>query len=320
MMAPMTELRSRRHRFLVREADEGLRLDQLLAARVEELSRRQARVVLDLGGVFVDRKRVKTASRKLKAEQSVEVFLGGALERASKEIGRQVREKDESALPKPRVFFRDRRFLVVEKPSGLLTAPTPESDRGNLVSLLQRDPRNGTKRLFVVHRLDLETSGVLVLARGDEANRRFSELFREHDLVREYLAVLAGAVDWQEHHCTAPVGGKEAGTRFRVEERFGEVATLVRATLETGRTHQIRLHARALGHPVLGDRKHGRRSEHEPPRLALHAERLAFRHPFKERELDFRSKLPKELGRWLAALRKAAASGDQPRSSESSSR
>ena len=318
----MTELRTHRHRFLVTEEDEDLRLDQLLAARIEELSRRQARVLLDLGGVFVDRKRVKNASRKLKAGQAVEANLGGALERASKELGREARDKDEQRLPQPRVFFQDRRFLVVEKPSGLLTAPTPESDRGNLLALLQRHPRHGAKRLFVVHRLDLETSGVLVLARGNEANRRFSELFREHDLVREYVAVLEGRVEPDEIHCTEPVGGKSAGTHFTVLERFGEVATLVRARLETGRTHQIRLHARSLGHPVLGDRKYGRRSELEPPRLALHAERLAFRHPFKEKDLDFHSRLPKDLSRWLQALRRAHGSEpvSPPGSSESSSK
>jgi 23S rRNA pseudouridine1911/1915/1917 synthase len=298
----MAELRSQRHRILVEPDDVGLRLDQLLAAKIEELSRNKARIVLDLGGVFVDGKRVKNASRKLQAGTKVDVHLGGALQRASKETGREARARDEAKLPAYKLLFEDRRMVVVDKPSGLLTAPTPESDRNNLASILQRRARNGNRRLHVVHRLDLETSGVLVFAKGGEANRRLSELFRSHDLTRQYLAVVAGAFPEGETICEVEVGGKAARTTFGVLERFGARATLVRATLDTGRTHQIRIHARALGRSVLGDRKYGRRTDHDPPRLALHAARLAFQHPHRKMDLDFRSPLPKELARWLERL------------------
>jgi len=296
----VSEPKSHRHRFVVETADEALRLDQLLAARVAGLSRRQARVLLDLGGVFVDRARVKMAGRKLRAGQVVEAHVGGALERATKDVGQAARARDEAALPRYRVLHEDRWLVVVDKPSGLLTAPTPESDRNNLAGLLARRPRAGAKRLHVVHRLDRETSGVLVFAKGDEANRRLSEMFREHDLTREYVAVVLGRFPGDETTCEEPVGGRSARTHFTVVERLGDAATVVRARLETGRTHQIRLHARALGCPVAGDRRHGRRAADEPPRLALHAERLAFRHPFTGDALDFRVPLPDDLASWLA--------------------
>jgi len=192
---------------------------------------------------------------------------------------------------------------VVDKPSGLLTAPTPESDRNNLASLLQRRKRTGNRRIHVVHRLDLETSGVLVFAKGGEANRRLSELFREHDLTRQYLGVVAGAFPEGETVCELEVGGKSARTTFECIERLGDRATVVRATLDTGRTHQIRIHALGLGHPVLGDRKYGTRTDFDPRRLALHAARLAFRHPFLGSSLDFKAPLPQQLERWIKKLR-----------------
>src|SRR5690606_10904684 len=112
--------------------DAGKRLDQVLAARVPDLSRRKARVLLDIGGVFVDRARVKVASRKLRPGQVVEAHIGGALERATGEVGSAARERDSAALPRFTIVHADRDIVVVDKPAGLLTAPTPESDRGNL--------------------------------------------------------------------------------------------------------------------------------------------------------------------------------------------
>ena len=311
----MADLRSQRHRILVESGDVGLRLDQLMAAKIEELSRGKARIVLDLGGVFVDGKRVKNASRKLRAGARVEVHIGGALDRASKKTGLEARERDEAKLPPHRVIFEDRWMVVADKPSGLLTAPTPESDRNNLASLLQRRESTGLRRLHVVHRLDMETSGVLVFAKGDDANRSLSELFRRHDLRRRYLGVLAGVFPDGETGCEVPVNGKSARTTFESVEHFGDRATTVRATLDTGRTHQIRIHARSFGTPVLGDRKYGSRSDFDPPRLALHAERLAFRHPFKDEDLDFHSPLPKELARWIERLR-AVQDGSSERNSK----
>jgi 23S rRNA pseudouridine1911/1915/1917 synthase len=288
-------------RFEVDEKDRGLRLDQLLAARVPGLSRRKARVVIDIGGVFVDRARVKVAGRLLKPGQVVEVHLGGALERATKEVGRAARDRDADALPDYRVVFEDEHLIVVDKPAGLLTAPTPESDRGNLADLLARR-REPPEILFVVHRIDLPTSGLLVFARTAAANRALSERFRVHDIDRAYLAVLAGTVEGDRFTVRAPVGGKDAVSHLEVVRRFGERATQVRVALETGRTHQIRIHAAHLGHPVLGDPTYGQRGDCDPPRLALHATRLGFAHPVTGEALAFDSPWPEDLTPWLRAL------------------
>lgn len=302
------------HRFVVGREDEGRRLDQVLAAHVPGLSRRKARVVLDIGGVFVDGARTKVAGRLVRAGQVVVANLGGALDRATKEPGQEARARDEARLPAHRVVHEDADLVVVEKPAGLLTAPTPESDRSNLARALSE--RLG-RTAFVVHRLDLETSGLLVFALTDEANRALAELFRTHDVERVYLAALRGVVAGDEHTVTEPVAGRRAVTHLTVVERLpgtGERpgATLVRCRLETGRTHQIRLHARHLGHPVLADRRYGEPAEGDPPRLALHAAVLGFRHPRTGEAIRFESPWPEDLSGWLDARRGAAGPGAGP--------
>ena len=294
----------RRHRFVVSAEHDGARLDQVVAANVEELSRRKARVVIDLGGVFIDRHRVKVASRKMRKGQNVEVVEGGAFERATKRVGASARKSDDRVLPDYEILFEDDDLVVVNKPAGLLTAPTPESVRGNLSDLLRRrsDP---PAELFVVHRLDLPTSGVLVFAKTDAANRELSELFRRHDVDRRYLVVVEG--EWPEDlsRIEAPVLGKEAITDFEVVERHALGANTLRATLSTGRNHQIRRHVSEAGHPVAGDRRYGagKGSLPRPPRLALHATRLGFRHPRTNEPMSFDVDLPAELTGWLEQLR-----------------
>ncbi|HEX2573086.1 MAG TPA: RluA family pseudouridine synthase [Polyangia bacterium] len=307
----MTSPAAERHRFTVLAEDEGRRLDQVLAARVPGLSRQRARVLIDIGGVFVDSARVKVAGRLLRAGQTVEAHTGGALERATKAVGRAARERDAAALPSPRIIHLDEDVVVVDKPASLITAPTPESDRSNLADLLRR--RLGGE-LYVVHRLDLGTSGLLVLARTSEANRVLGEHFRVHDIERVYLAVLRGRLDPAggrdgERTVDLAIDGRRAVTHFQISEALGpgELATLVRCRLETGRTHQIRIHARHLGHPVLGDRQYGQRTAFDPPRMALHATRLGFRHPRTGAQFEFESPLPDDLAGWLAELRARAA-------------
>jgi 23S rRNA pseudouridine1911/1915/1917 synthase len=253
--------------------------------------------------VFVDGARTKMAGRLLKAGQSVVANLGGALDRATKVTGTEARARDESTLPPHTIVHEDEDLIVVEKPAGLLTAPTPESDRNNLAGLLARAGGGPRRPMFVVHRIDLDTSGLLVFAKNDDTNRALSELFRMHDLSREYLAVVSGAVPDALTLIQHPVDGKRAVTHLSIVERFGTRATMVRARLETGRTHQIRLHVRAEGHPVMGDATYGRREPHDPPRMALHATRLAFTHPRTRAPLAFESPWPADLTPWLERLR-----------------
>jgi 23S rRNA pseudouridine1911/1915/1917 synthase len=254
---------------------------------VAGLSRRKARAVIDLGGVFVDRTRVKVAGRPVRAGQKIEVNVGGALER-------------KAPLLAPGIVFVDDHVIVADKPAGLVTAPTPESDRGDLLDQLTR----AYGEVFLVHRLDLPTSGLLVFARTREANKRLGEAFVRHDVDREYHAVAIGQVAAQT--VDQPVQGKRAVTHVRVlEPLLG--ATLVAARLETGRTHQIRLHLAGLGHPVAGDHQHGgelaRTFVPRAPRLALHAALLGFTHPATGERVRFERPLPADLAAWIARLR-----------------
>lgn len=280
----------------------GLRLDQCLARCVPGLSRRTARVALDLGAVFVDRKRVKVASRIMRAGQTVRVNIGTAFFNATQSAGLVARARDEAALPQPDVLFEDEHLVVVFKPAGLLSAPTPESDRNNLLSVLARRTQP-PRPLYVVHRLDLHTSGILALARTELANRVLSETFRNHTLTRRYDVWVEGRFPESSQTTHMPVGGKPAITHFETLSTLatpdGAEFSHVRATLETGRTHQIRIHTSSLGHPVLADLKYGQRAPWHPPRLALHACHLTLPHPVNHQPLVFDAPVPSDLADWL---------------------
>lgn len=278
-------------KFEVAADEAGLRLDQVVPKHVAGLSRRKARAVIDLGGVFVDRARVKVAGRPVRAGQRIEVNVGGAVERS--DVPPQA----------PGIVFVDDHVIVADKPAGLVTAPTPESDRGDLLDQLSRS----YGEVFLVHRLDLPTSGLLVFARTRDANKQLGAAFARHDVDREYRAVAVGAVAPQT--VDRPIQGKRAVTSFSVVEPLAG-ATLVAARLETGRTHQIRIHLAGLGHPVAGDPQHGgeasRTFEPRAPRLALHAAMLGFTHPATGERVRFERELPDELTSWIARLRAPA--------------
>ena len=259
---------STKTRFEVTADDAGLRLDQIIPRHVAGLSRRKARAVIDFGGVFVDRARVKVAGRQLRAGQIVEVVIGGALDRPPTTL-------------EPAIVHVDDQIIVVEKPAGLVTAPTPESDRGDLLDQLSRK----FGEVYLVHRLDMPTSGLLVFARTRAANKWLGDLFKTHDVVREYRAIVVGELAAPQT-IDRPIQGKRAVTHVTpLEVLHGTTgpATLLAVRLETGRSHQIRIHLAGIGHPVLGDRQHGgeleRQFQPRPSRLALHALTLGFAHP-----------------------------------------
>jgi len=277
-----------RAKFEVAPDEAGLRLDQVVPKHVAGLSRRKARAVIDLGGVFVDRARVKVAGRPVRAGQVIEVNVGGAIERSE-------------PPPAPEIVFIDDHVIVAEKPAGLVTAPTPESDRGDLLDQLARVHGE----VYLVHRLDLPTSGLLVFARTREANKKLGDAFKLHDVDREYRAVAVGEVAAQT--IDRPIQGRAATTHVRLVRPLSG-ATLLDVRLETGRTHQIRIHLAGLGHPVAGDRTHGGETErlfslqHRPPRLALHARLLGFTHPATGERVRFESEPPDDLARWIDGL------------------
>ncbi len=282
---------STKHAFEVAADEAGLRLDQVIPRHVAGLSRRKTRAVIDVGGVFVDRARVKIASRTVRAGQRIEVTIGGALERSA-------------PLIEPELVHVDEHIIVVNKPAGLVTAPTPEADRGDLLDLLVQK----FGEVYLVHRLDLATSGLLVFARTRDANKRLGDAFKEHDIEREYVAVAVGEVS--EQTIDRPIAGRRAVTHVRPVEALSG-ATLLSVRLETGRTHQIRLHLSGIGHPVAGDRTHGGQNErlfnleHRPPRLALHARVLGFAHPATGERVRFEREAPEDLARWITSLRRS---------------
>jgi 23S rRNA pseudouridine1911/1915/1917 synthase len=286
-----------KYTFTVASDEEGLRLDQVVPRHVEGLSRRKARAVIDLGGVFVDRTRVKVAGRPVRGGQTIEVNVGGAL--------------DQTGPPQaPTIMFEDAHVIVADKPAGLVTAPTPESDRGDLLDQLARS----YGEVYLVHRIDLPTSGLLVFARTREANKRLGDAFVRHDVDREYRAVAIGEVAAQT--IDRPIEGRRAVTHVEPIELLpgqgaeapGISATLVAVRLETGRTHQIRIHLAGIGHPVAGDQQHGGERSRtfipKAPRLALHAAVLGFTHPATGERMRFESAMPAELAAWIARLRR----------------
>jgi 23S rRNA pseudouridine1911/1915/1917 synthase len=289
-----------------------IRLDKLVAERYG-LSRRAAQEAVRNGKVDLDGERCDEPGRELESDASIEFFPN--------------RPKLRKVAGHLRILYEDPHVLIVDKPAGLLSQPTPERERDTLVSRATRylSIRHGGSRTFlgVVHRLDKDTSGALALARSPEAIRAFQKLFREHDIERQYLAVVEGSPrresgtidkalvadrgDLRRGVAREPGEGRRAVTHFRVVERFGPVASLVACWLETGRTHQIRIHLAEMGHPVVGDKVY--RPVNQPSckahfhRQALHAQTLGFVHPITGQPVLVEAPLPNDLDELIVDLR-----------------
>jgi 23S rRNA pseudouridine1911/1915/1917 synthase len=218
--------------------------------------------------------------------------------------------------PSYTVLHADATLLVVDKAPGVLTVGHAGSHERCLLDDLRRDGH----RVAPVHRLDRDTSGVLLLCLEPTARRELEDAFRRHDVVKEYLALVHGVPQAKRATIDVPIldegasarvdrRGRPAVSRYVVEQRYGGAAALLRVTLETGRHNQVRLHCAHLGHPLLGDRKYGLRPRGagadplRAPRVMLHAERIALRHPATGRPLDVRAPVPGDF----AAVRSALA-------------
>jgi 23S rRNA pseudouridine1911/1915/1917 synthase len=216
-----------------------------------------------------------------------------------------------------RIVYEDEHLLVVDKPAGLVVHPARGHREGTLSQLLAGVAAGGEpERAGIVHRLDRETSGLLVVARSEEAHRLLQRALAARRIEREYLALVEGRPPARSGTIEAPIGRdprvrtrkavggdfpREARTRFELERALPEYS-LLRVRLDTGRTHQIRVHFQAIGHPVAGDPEYGTPGLLGLQRQFLHAARLAFEHPFTEESLELRSPLPGDLA---AALRRA---------------
>ncbi len=288
----------------------GERLDVFVARRRPDLSRSRVQRLIENGLVAVDGRPSRRGSRKISAGERVTVIL--PLEGPPAEL----LDVEPEAIPL-RVLYQDGDVLVVDKPVGMPVHPSAGHSRGTLVNaLLAHCPDlkgiGGAQRPGIVHRLDKDTSGLMVVAKNDLAHRSLSRQLKERSVVKGYLALVEGRLEPPEAVIEAPIarhpsqrkrmavvpGGREARTAYKVQ-RYFKGYTLVEVTPLTGRTHQIRVHFASLGHPLAGDPVYGR---HSPllGRQFLHAHRLGFRHPRDGRYLEFESPLPEDL---KAALR-----------------
>lgn len=306
------------------EKERKERLDVFVARAASGLSRSQVSHRIREGRVLVNGRREK-AGYRLREGDRVVLFLEPP--------------KECPLVPEDlplKVYYEDGAFLVVEKPAGMVVHPAAGHAGGTLVNALLHHCGDlagigGVLRPGIVHRLDKDTSGLLVVAKSDEAHRSLSDQFRNRQVLKRYFALVHGNVREDEGVLDVPVGrhpsdrkkmstrsrrGKTARTRWRVLERFGEV-TFLEAVIETGRTHQIRVHLSAIGHPVVGDPVYGRsgrkgRDIREPKvrealrsmkRQALHAGTMGFRHPGTGIPLEFSSPLPGDMETCLGMLR-----------------
>jgi 23S rRNA pseudouridine1911/1915/1917 synthase len=218
-----------------------------------------------------------------------------------------------------KVVFSDESVAVVDKPAGLVVHPAPGHGGATLVDLLPGIAGGDPDRPGIVHRLDKDTSGLMVVARSEDAHRELAAQVKRREVERTYLALVEGHLESRTGTIDAPVGrdhrapekmtiggraAREARTHFSVVEVLPD-DTLVEARLETGRTHQIRTHFAAIGHPVAGDPRYGHAGRHGLRRQFLHATRLRFRHPGSNEAMTFESPLPEDLHQALEQARSA---------------
>jgi 23S rRNA pseudouridine1911/1915/1917 synthase len=292
--------------------DAGLRLDQFLAQPLG--SRSHAVALIDAGRVTVNG---AVRPKRLKLEPGSVVVVAaadGAL------AGGAVDPPDDS-VPYA-IAYEDEHLLVIDKPAGVVVHPAAAHPTGTLSQALSGVAAGGQdgSRAGIVHRLDRDTSGLIVVARSDEVHRALTRSLAARELRREYLALVDGRPEARTGTIDAPIGRdrrdrtlhsidtdapREARTHFEIERMLAG-ATLLRVVLETGRTHQIRVHMAAIGHPVCGDPQYGEAGRYGLRRQFLHAARLSFRHPVTGAEIDVRSALPDDLA---AALRRAQDDG-----------
>jgi 23S rRNA pseudouridine1911/1915/1917 synthase len=322
----------------IADSETGLRLDRVLAARIPALSRSRLKALILDGQVAIAARTIRDPAVPVNSGDLVSVTLPAP----------EPAEPEGEAIPL-NIVYEDAELIVIDKPAGLVVHPAAGHATGTLVNALMAHCGDslsgigGVRRPGIVHRLDKNTSGLMVVAKTDRAHRALAAQFAnktESGLERGYLALVWGAPAQPKGTVDAPLdrhpksrgrravreGGRSAVTHWHVLERYAgqngkPVASLLACTLETGRTHQIRVHLAHIGHPILGDGTYGvgfrtkasllfpnaQKALQDLGRQALHAHLLTVEHPVTRDALRFRSELPADLGRLRPALAESTA-------------
>lgn len=298
----------------------GWRLDRALAAAVPALSRERLKVLTKAGALTREGKAVRDPAAKVKGDERFTLAIPAP----------EPAHNEPQEIPLP-IVFEDEHLLVVDKPAGLVVHPAAGNRDGTLVNALLHHCGDslsgigGVARPGIVHRIDKDTSGLLVIAKHDKAHEGLAKQFAAHSIDRRYLAIVSGVPRQSEGTVDAPLArspqnrkkiaivkegrGKRAVTHWKRLENLHDAA-LVECRLETGRTHQVRVHMASIGHPLVGDPVYGRgKSTHRKllnqldfKRQALHAAHLGFIHPVTKGRLSFDSALPSDMQELFTAL------------------
>lgn len=311
----------------VAAAEKGQRLDVFITQRFHDISRSQVRRALDDGRLLVNR---------LAAKAGYRLRQGDVVNYAREAPSTCQAVAEDIPLS---IIHEDPHLLIVNKPAGMVVHPAPGHYSGTLVNAVlfhchDLSGVGGVLRPGIVHRLDKDTSGLIIVAKSDPAHRGLTDQFKRHEIGKTYEVIVHGDPKSDEGEICLPVGrhpvdrkkmsvnsrrGREALSRWRVRERFGPAA-LLEVSIETGRTHQIRVHMNALGYPVVGDRTYGKpgasmadpamkKRIREMGRQALHAARLEFVHPVDDGRLSFRADMPEDMAGLCEFLRGCRSRG-----------
>ena len=300
---------------IIVEENNNLRIDQYLNSKDENFTRSFIQKLISSGNIKVNGNSNIKCSYKVKNGDNIEI--------------EDIEIKEADILPENiplEIIYEDEDIAIVNKPKGMVVHPGNGNYSGTMVNSLMYSHKdklsniNGIIRPGIVHRIDKDTSGLLVVAKNDKSHKVLSDMFKIHDITREYICIVKGIVTKDNITIRLPIGrsqsdrkkmavtnknSREAITHIKVLERFKKSNyTFVSAKLETGRTHQIRVHMSYIGHPILGDTTYSKgKNEFDREGQVLHARLLGFRHPITNKYMEWRVEPPEEFQRILSILR-----------------
>ncbi len=296
-------------KFSVEEESVNKRLDVFIANRFQDKSRSYIQKIIEEGNVTVN-EQPKKSNYKLRFNDEIVVDIP--------QVEELIIKGEDIPL---NILYEDNDVIVIDKKQGMVVHPAPGNYNGTLVNALLYHCKdlsgiNGVARPGIVHRIDKDTSGVLVIAKNDKAHKKLAEQLKDHSMKREYIALVEGLIKKEEGTIDKPIArhpkdrlkmgivedGRRAVTHYKVIERFNKY-TLIKCILETGRTHQIRVHMAHIGYPLVGDPVYGfAKQKFNLEGQMLHAKKLGFIHPSTEKYVEFESELPEYFKKVISKL------------------